>query len=290
MEAVNKLRKQLESKELIVAPGAWDGISARLIEQAGFPVAYMTGAGVAAANGYPDFGLVTLTEMTAAARTLTRSVSIPVIADADTGFGNALNVRRTVQEYEKSGVAAIQIEDQLFPKRCGHLEGKELVQTTEFVEKIAAAAAARGEGGMLIVARTDARAVTGLDDAIERVNRALDAGADIAFVEAPQSAEEAAAIARRVNGPCLLNLVPGGKTPNIPLKDVAELGFRIAILPGLLLTSMMGAADLALATVRNTGRVEVRPDALPIRDLFNRLGALEWQYPAASATGRDGAR
>jgi 2-methylisocitrate lyase-like PEP mutase family enzyme len=290
LEAVNKLRKQLESKELIVAPGAWDGISGRLIEQAGFPVAYMTGAGVAAANGYPDFGLVTLTEMTAAAGTLTRSVSIPVIADADTGFGNALNVRRTVQEYEKSGVAAIQIEDQLFPKRCGHLEGKELVQTTEFVEKIAAAAAARGEGGMLIVARTDARAVTGLDDAIERVNRALDAGADIAFVEAPQSVEEAAAIARRVNGPCLLNLVPGGRTPNIPLKDVAELGFRIAILPGLLLTSMMGAADLALATVRNTGRVEARPDELPIRDLFNRLGALEWQYPAASVTGDDGAR
>jgi 2-methylisocitrate lyase-like PEP mutase family enzyme len=143
---------------------------------------------------------------------------------------------------------------------------------------------------MLIVARTDALAVTGLDDAIERVNRALDAGADIAFVEAPQTVEEAAAIARRVNGPCLLNLVPGGKTPNIPLKDVAELGFRIAILPGLLLTSMMGAADLALSTVRSTGRVEVRPDELPIRDLFNRLGALEWQYPAASVTGRDGAR
>lgn len=290
MEAVSKLRKQLESTELIVAPGAWDGISARLIEQAGFAVAYMTGAGVAAANGYPDFGLVTLTEMTAAARTLTRSVSIPVIADADTGFGNALNVRRTVQEYEKSGVAAIQIEDQLFPKRCGHLEGKELVPTAEFVEKIAAAAAARSEGGVLIVARTDARAVTGLDDAIERANRALDAGADIAFVEAPQTVEEAAAIARRLNGPGLLNLVPGGKTPNIPLSQVAELGFRIAILPGLLLTSMMSAADLALSSVRSKGRVEARADDLSVRDLFNRLGALEWQFPSGSFTGVDGAK
>jgi len=249
----------------------------------------MTGAGVAAANGYPDFGLVTLTEMTAAARTLTRSVSIPVIADADTGFGNALNVRRTVQEYERSGVAAIQIEDQLFPKRCGHLEGKELVSTAEFVEKIAAAAAARSEGGVLIVARTDARAVTGLDDAIERVNRAFDAGADIAFVEAPQTVEEAATIARRLNGPGLLNLVPGGKTPNIPLPQVAELGFRIAILPGLLLTHMMSAADLALSTVRTKGRVEARPDDLPVRDLFNRLGALEWQFPSAS-TGVHGAK
>jgi 2-methylisocitrate lyase-like PEP mutase family enzyme len=277
VSTAHQLRARLQSSELIVAPGAWDGISARLVEQAGYPAVYMTGAGVSAAHGFPDFGLVTMSEMAAAAGVLTRSVGIPVIADADTGYGNALNVRRTVQEYEMRGVAALQIEDQVSPKRCGHLDGKELITTGEFVEKISAAVAARRDSGLVIVARTDARAVTGLDDAIERVNRALAAGADIAFVEAPRSVDEAAEVAHRVDGPCVLNLVPGGKTPSIALDVAASLGFRMVILPGLLLTALMRAGDQALASLREQGGAPAQSTSQPISALFDRLGAREWQ-------------
>ncbi len=173
MKQSSAFRNLMGSDQIIVAPGAYDGVTARLIEHAGFPAVYMTGAGTAATLGYPDLGLVTMTEMVANAATLARSVNIPVIADADTGYGNELNVTRAVREYESRGVAGIHIEDQVAPKRCGHLDGKEIISADEFVAKIRAAVAARRDPDFVIIARTDARAVAGFDEAIARANAAM---------------------------------------------------------------------------------------------------------------------
>ena len=181
--------------------------------------------------GYPDYGLVTQTEMVANASVIARTVDVPVIADADTGYGNELNVTRTVREYERAGIAAIHIEDQASPKRCGHLDGKELIPLNEYVAKIRAAAAARHDPNFVIIARTDANAVTGFEDTINRANTALANGADIAFVEAPKTIDEVTAIPKRVKGPCLLNVVTGGITPDLNMADARDMGYRIAILP-----------------------------------------------------------
>src|SRR5713226_3285822 len=235
MKATARLRELLVSDNLLLAPGAYDGITARLVEQAGFRVVYMTGAGTAAAHGYPDYGLVTMSEMVATAATMARSVAIPVVADADTGYGNELNVTRTVREYEAHGVAGIHIEDQVSPKRCGHLDGKEVVPLETFISKIRAAVQARRNRDFVLIARTDAREVLGLDEAIARADAALQAGADMAFVEATQSIEEAAAVPHRVRGPCVLNIVPGGKTPVFDLREADQMGYKLAILPGLML-------------------------------------------------------
>src|SRR5258707_7944538 len=223
MRPAARLRELLGQPEMIIAPGAYDGITARLIEQAGFPAVYMTGAGTSMARGFPDFGLLSMSEMAENAAVIARTVEIPVIADADTGYGNELNVTRTVREFEARGVAGIHIEDQASPKRCGHLDGKEIISGPEFVSKIRAAVAARRDPDFLIIARTDARAVAGFDEAIARANAALDAGADMAFVEAPQTMEEIAAVPKRVKGPCLLNVVWGGKTPEIDLREAEAL-------------------------------------------------------------------
>ena len=268
------LRSRLAGTGLVVAPGAYDAIGARLIQQAGFDAVYMTGAGTSAAHGYPDFGLLTMSEMVENAAVMARSVSIPLIADADTGYGNELNVTRTVREYEARGVAAIHIEDQVAPKRCGHLDGKEVVSRTEFVSKIRAAVEARRSPEFLIIARTDARAVLGLDEAVERVNAALEAGADVAFVEATQSVEEAAAVPKRVRGPCLLNIVPGGRTPVADMRQAEEMGYRLAILPGLMLVAAIGAGDAALAQLKATGVAPAAGQA--VGEVFRRFGADEW--------------
>ena len=185
-----KLRSLLASGKMIVAPGALDGITGRAIAQAGFSVAYMTGAGTSMTLGYPDYGLTTMTEMVANATRIVNSIDIPLISDSDTGYGNELNVFRTVQEFERAGVAAIHIEDQVFPKKCGHLDNKEMVSREDFIAKIRAAAAARKSSDFCVIARTDCRALMGFDEAIERANLALANGADIAFIEAPQSMEE----------------------------------------------------------------------------------------------------
>jgi 2-methylisocitrate lyase-like PEP mutase family enzyme len=272
----HRLRLHLRDGGLLAAPGAYDGITARVIAQAGFDAVYMTGAGVSAAHGFPDYGLLTLSEMASAAGILARSVDIPVIADADTGYGNELNTTRTVREYEMRGVAAIQIEDQVAPKRCGHLNGKEIIPREQFGAKIAAAAAARRDPDFVLIARTDARAVSSLDEAVVRANLALGAGADIAFVEAPQSLDEIAAMPRLVQGPCLLNLVPGGKTPDLSLKAIAEMGYCVAILPGLLLTAVIDACDASLAALRSTGAAPSSQAGPTIQERFRRLGADEW--------------
>lgn len=246
-------RQLLDSDELIVAPGAYDAITARLVEDAGFPLVYMTGAGTAAARGYPDYGLLTMTEMVDNAALMARSVTVPVFADADTGFGNELNVTRTVQEYEARGVAGIHLEDQVSPKRCGHLDGKQVVDRDHFTSLITAAVEARSSADFIIVARTDAAAVNGLDDAIERANAALAAGADAAFVEAPSELAHVAAIPERVDGPCVLNLVPGGRTPVTDTAHAAALGYRIVICPALLLGAAITVGDLVLGELATTG-------------------------------------
>ena len=274
MPSTISLRQHLQSNGLLIAPGAYDGIGARLIEQAGFGAVYMTGAGTSAARGYPDFGLLTMSEMVDNAAVMARSVSIPLIADADTGYGNELNVTRTVREYESRGVAAIHIEDQVSPKRCGHLDGKEVIGREEFVSKIRAAVEARRTPDFIVIARTDSRAMVSLEEAVWRANAAIDAGADMAFVEAPQSAEEVAAIPKKVKGPCLLNVVPGGRTPVPNLREVEAMGYRLAILPGVMLKATIEAGDAALTELMKTKN----PPAMSgtVAQTFRGFGGDEW--------------
>lgn len=276
MHTTTRLRQLLAEPRMLTVPGAYDGLTARLIEQAGFPAVYMTGAGTAAAHGFPDFGLLTLSEMAGNAGIMARSISVPLIADADTGYGNELNVTRTVREYESRQVAAIHIEDQVLSKRCGHLDGKQIVGRDDFIAQIRAAVAARRDPDFIIIARTDARAVVDLNEAIARANAALAAGADMAFVEAPQSLAEMQAIPREVNGPCLLNLVPGGKTPIVSQADAEAMGYRMAILPGILLRSIVEACDLALRELSASGLPPALHNNAQVADLFRRLGSDEW--------------
>ena len=270
------LRALLRAEAMVIAPGAYDGLTAKLIELAGFPAVYMTGAGTSVSLGYPDFGLLTMSEMVDNAARIVRAVDVPVIADADTGYGSELNVFRTVQEYEQRGVAAIHIEDQVSPKKCGHLDDKEIVPRGDYTAKIRAAVAARCSADFMIIARTDARAVAGLDEALARANEALAAGADMAFVEAPQTMEELATIPRRVAGPCLLNVVRSGKTPEIDLREAQAMGYRLAIVPGLLLMAVIGACDEVLAELQAAHVHPVPRADMTVREAFDRVGAREW--------------
>jgi 2-methylisocitrate lyase-like PEP mutase family enzyme len=273
MSNAANFRKLLSSGKMVVAPGAIDCITGRAIAQAGFSAAYMTGAGTSATLGYPDYGLITMSEMVGNASRIANSIDIPLISDSDTGFGNELNVFRTVQEFERAGVAAIHIEDQVFPKKCGHLDNKELVSREDFIAKIRAASAARKSRDFCIIARTDSRAVVSLDEAIERANAALANGADVAFVEAPQTMAEIESVPKRVNGPCLLNVVRGGKTPEIDL-DVAErMGYAIAIVPGLLLGGIIQACDRLLGDLKQG---KFPPVTGSPGKTFARFGAAEW--------------
>jgi 2-methylisocitrate lyase-like PEP mutase family enzyme len=270
------LRARLAAKQLIVAPGVFDGISASLAARLGFQAAYMTGAGIAASGyGLPDIGLVTQTEMVERARVLVRALGdVPLIADADTGYGAALNVVRTVREYEAAGVAAIQLEDQAFPKKCGHLPDKELIPAEEFVLKIGAALEARTDAELLIVARTDARGPLGIDAAIERARAYAEAGADVIFVEAPENTAEIERIAAEVPAPLLINLVIGGLTPLESSARLQELGFAIAIHP----SAVLGAAAFAmLGSLADLAGKDATP-YVPSKpaEFFNLVGLAEW--------------
>jgi carboxyvinyl-carboxyphosphonate phosphorylmutase len=252
---VSLLRERLSQDEILIAPGAYDALLARLIMEAGFGAVYFTGAGASySLLGQPDLGLLTLTEMAGRAASIAATVPLPVIADGDTGYGNAINVMRTIREYERAGVAAIQLEDQAFPKRCGHLSGKELIATDEMVGKIRAARDAR-QDGILIIARTDARSVLGLDEALRRAERYAAAGADLLFVESPESEEELATIGRAFRGslPLVANMVEGGKTPLLPAAELQALGFRLVIYPNSLTRRIVHAARGLLATLRAEG-------------------------------------
>jgi 2-methylisocitrate lyase-like PEP mutase family enzyme len=273
----DKFAGMLRSGEMIVAPGAYDCITARMVDQAGYSACYMTGAGVAATLGYPDYGLVTMSEMADNAGRMTNVLNIPLIADADTGYGNELNVVRTVREYEKRGVAAIQVEDQTFPKRCGHLDNKEVVGLDEFLPKIRAAAESRKSPNFTIIARTDARAVIGFDEAVRRANAMLDAGADVAFIEAPQTMDEVRAVPKLVKGPCLLNMVWKGKTPDVSIADARAMGFRVMIFPGMLFKAVIGTCDNVLADLKTQGKHPVPAGDMNIKAGFARVGANEWE-------------
>lgn len=276
MNAAAKLRSLLKQPGMLIAPGCYDCIGARAIERAGFSAVYMTGAGTAAALGYPDFGIVTMSEMADNAGRIARSVALPVIADADTGYGNELNMVRTVREYELRGVAGMHIEDQVFPKKCGHLDNKEVVPLEDYVAKIRAAASARTSPDFLIIARTDSRAVIGFEEAIKRGNAALAAGADMVFVEAPQTMDEVSSIPKRIEGPCLLNVVWRGKTPAVSMADAEKMGFKLAIVPGMVGRAMLGAAEAVLEEFKQTGRHPKPALDLTPAEGFRRAGADEW--------------
>ena len=271
-----RLRALLQNDELTIAPGAYDAITARMIAQAGFPAVYMTGAGTAATLGFPDYGLVTMTEMVENAARIVRSVDVPVIADADTGYGNELNVVRTVQEHIRAGTSGIHIEDQVSPKKCGHLDDKLIVPREDWIAKIRAAVAARTDPDFLVIARTDSRAMAGFDEAVARSRAALAAGADMAFLEAPQTLEEIAAVPKLVGGPCLLNLVWGGKTPQVDLKEAQAMGYKLAIVPGMLFKTVMSACDAMLAELKSTWKHPHVPGNVTVQQAFARMGSGEW--------------
>src|SRR5881392_443142 len=238
MRTTTRLRQLLSGPDLIVAPGAYDALSARLIAQSGFSAIYMTGFGTAASVlGQPDVGLLTMSEMVSRAGALAAVTGdIPLIADADTGYGNPINVRRTIHEYERAGVAGLHIEDQVWPKKCGHMEGKQVIPMEEMAQKIRAAVDARQDPDFVIIARTDANAVNGLEDALRRGQAYREAGADVIFIEAPRSMEELQAIGETFQGvPLLFNWAESGKTPLLPLNEIRALGFKLVIFPVSLL-------------------------------------------------------
>jgi 2-methylisocitrate lyase-like PEP mutase family enzyme len=276
MSRARQFRELLRRGGLTIAPGAYDCITARSIAQAGFDAVYMTGAGTAATLGYPDYGLVTMSEMAENAGRIASAVDAPVIADADTGYGNELNATRTVREYEQRGVAGMHIEDQGFAKKCGHLDNKLIVPIDEYLTKIRAALAARRNPDFFIIARTDSRAVLGFEEAIRRANAALAVGADMAFVEAPQTLEEVSAVPRLVNGPCLLNVVWRGKTPDVAFSEAEQMGYRLAIVPGMLFKAVIGICDTTLAELRRGDRHPTLMHNMTVREAFQRAGADEW--------------
>jgi 2-methylisocitrate lyase-like PEP mutase family enzyme len=280
----------LREQRPLLAPGCYDALSARLVEEAGFSAAYMTGFGSAAGRlGRPDVGLLTMSEMVDNAYRIAEAVDIPVIADADTGYGNPISVIRTVREFERAGVAAIHIEDQVMPKKCGHMEGKQVVAAREMAQKVRAAVDARRSSDFLIIARTDAAAVEGLDAAIERGHIYREAGADLLFIEAPRSEPEIAAVAEAFRGvPLLFNYAEGGKTPAVEMSRLAELGFAVVIFPISTLLAATGAMRHVLARIRADGTPRAVLDELPsfpgflefiglpeIKDLERRYAAEE---------------
>jgi 2-methylisocitrate lyase-like PEP mutase family enzyme len=276
MSTPHRLRALLQRGELTTAPGVFDGVSASLVGRLGFAAAYMTGAGVSASGfGLPDIGLVSQAEMVDRVRMITGVLGeIPLIADADTGYGAPLNVVRTVREYERAGVAALHIEDQAFPKKCGHLPDKELVSIEAYLDKLKAALDARVDDDLVIIARTDARGPLGLDAAIERANRFAETGADVIFVEAPRTVDEIERIAKEVSAPLLINIVTGGVTPDVPADRLAELGYRIAIHPMAALSPATTAMIGSLAALRGVDPARLQPTT--IGDFFDLVGLREW--------------
>ena len=261
-----------------MVPGAYDTLTARLVEQAGFEAVYLTGGGYSRASGYPDLGLLTVVENARFIGLTVEAVAIPVIADADTGYGNAINVIRTVREYEKAGVAGFHMEDQVAPKKCGHYDGKEVISKAEMVGKIKAAVDTRRDADLVIIARSDARAIEGLDAAIDRVNAYMEAGADVGFVEAPQTVDELRLVGKRVNGPNLVNVFEGGKTPMLAASELAEMGFRLGIYPSQTHRAAIRAAQRVLAVLKEDGHVQrVEGDLCTFQEREVAVGTAAWR-------------
>ena len=279
MTSRRKLKRLLARRQLLIAPGVFDGLSARLVEEAGFEAIYLSGGAVARSMGVPDIGLLTMSEVIERAAQVVAAVKIPVIADADTGYGNALNLVRAVREFERAGVAAIHIEDQVTPKRCGHLEGKEVISLAEMEKKLAAALQSRTDPDFTIIGRTDSRAVHGLDDAIQRGKSFARLGVDAVFVEAPESEAEMETIARSIpEVPLMVNMFKGGKTPLLPASRLEEMGFRIAIFPSESQRAAIYAMREALTLLKRDGSTEVMDDRLATFKERDRIvGLEEWE-------------
>lgn len=277
MKKTMGLRELILSPEILVAPGAYDAFSAKLVEAAGFEAVYVTGFGTAAGIfGLPDIGLVTMTEMVENARRIAGSVGVPIVADADTGYGNHLNVVRTVEEYEKAGVAGIQIEDQISPKRCGHMEGQKTVPIPEMVAKLRAAVEARRNADTMIIARTDAISATGFDEAIKRGNIYREAGADLLFIEAPRTQEQLERIPKLINGPVLVNIAP--KTPFMHVKEYEAFGYAMAIYPAITLTAAYRSIKDKLKALKDHGITEDDGHGnVPFEELLEFLGLSKYR-------------
>ena len=288
MRTTTRLRELLAGPGIVAAPGAYDCLSAAVIERAGFPVVYMTGAGTSISRtGYPDIGLTTMSEMVANAAAIARTVSVPVIADADTGYGDVLQVRRTVREYERAGVAGIHVEDQESPKRCGHLDDKRVVPQEEMVRKLRAALDAREDDDFTIIARCDALAVTGWDDALRRCEAYVEAGADVLFLEAIQTREQAADVTGRFDVPVLYNFVETGKSPLLPIAELEELGFKLVIFPiSAMLAALRTMTDL-MRELRETGTTaHLAADRMvSIQECFETVGLSDMLALDASYAG-----
>ena len=276
------LRSLVEAKQGLIVPGAYDGISAKLVQQAGFPAVYMTGYGTSASRlGLPDLGFAGLAEMADHARSLVAVLDIPLIADADTGYGNALNVRRTVQVYEAAGVAALHIEDQITPKRCGHLAGHQVIPRGEFIGKIRAAVEARTDPDLLVIARTDAISAVDFDEALRRGEAAAKAGADVLFIEAPRDEAQVERVARTFDTPLLYNYAPGGRSPLLPFARLRELGFAIVLLPvDTLLVAVQAIRDFLAAAKARDDVQALKDRYMPFRD-FNELIGVNAQLALA---------
>jgi carboxyvinyl-carboxyphosphonate phosphorylmutase len=277
MKTTTQLRQLLREPGIIVAPGAYDCLTAKMIEREGFQVVYMTGAGTAMTRiGQPDLGFATLSEMVANAAAMAATVAVPLIADADTGYGGPLNVYRTVREYERAGVAALHIEDQVFPKRCGHLDGKKVVSSGEMVSKIQAAVEARADDDLVIIARTDALAVTGIDDTLRRCYAYAEAGADVLFVEALRTPEEIGRVVGEVQVPLLYNFVEHGKSPLLPVSELHRLGFKIVIFPGSIMLALGQLVRQILAEIKQHGTTAALLDRMGnVVELFETMGLSE---------------
>lgn len=274
MRKTTLLRQMMSGKRIVVAPGAHDALTAKIIEQVGFEAVYMTGYGQAASHlGKPDVGLLTLTEMVARAANIVEAVNVPVIADADTGFGNAVNVMRTVREYEKAGVAAIQLEDQVAPKKCGHMTGRQVVSKEEMVGKIKAAADVRTDSDFLIIARTDARTVHGIGEALERAKAYEEAGADILFIESPESIEEMKLITSSFKVPVLANMVEGGRTPFLPVQELETLGYDLVIFPTASTYLVTKALTRLMTVLKQTGTTaSLIPEMITFEEFNDLIG------------------
>jgi len=258
----SRLRELIRGPDVVVAPGVFDGLSARLTALAGFSAVYATGGGIARAMGVPDLGLLSMTEVVEHLAPIVEHAGVPVIADADTGYGNALNARRAVREFARLGVAGLHLEDQQFPKRCGHYDDKSLVPVAEMAQKLRAAREALDDPDFVLIARTDAIAVEGFDAAIVRAEAYFRAGADVVFVEAPESVAQVEEIARRLPMPKLINMFQGGKTPLVPLPRLAELGYRIVIIPSDLQRAAIRAMQEVLAAIARDGNSAALADRL----------------------------
>ena len=275
--AASRFRQMLQEPGIIMAPGAYDSLTAKIIQQAGFPAVYMTGAGTSVAQlGYPDLALATMTEMVANAAMIAEAVDVPVIADADTGYGGVLNVQRTVRQYQRAGVAAIHIEDQEFPKRCGHLDDKRVVPQSDMVRKVRAAVDARTDSDFTIIVRTDALAVTGWDDTMQRCQAYVEAGADVLFVEALRTSEQAERVARNFDVPMLYNFVETGKSPLLPAADLERLGFKLVVFPvSALLTVCCSILKLMRELKERGTTAHLLEDMVSLEQCFNTVGLAE---------------